>query len=432
LKSFAVTFKKNVKSMSIKSKTEQILNDDTARFFMPGHKGTLSFYDITEIDGADNLVCPEDEILAAQKNIADAYGCKYSFISVNGSSAAVMSAILSTCTEGKIILDRGCHISAINAVILGRCVPFYIYPNRHAFFGTGTGITKEQVENAISLNPDAKAILVTSPTYYGVCSDIEGICSVAHKNGIPVIVDAAHGAHFAFSDSLPTCAIDAGADIVIHSTHKTLNCLTQGAVLHHNSSITDHIKLKQTLNMLQTTSPSYLLMSSVEQSVYDAKATDFKKLTDICDMIRNESKLKTLSDGFYGYDKSKLVFNGDGLDKKFKISNIIIEMYDGHNAVLMPSIYNSERDFERLLNFVRTCDAPPFPVKSNIPKAQIKLMPFEAHNTVSELVSRENAIGRIAARAVYKNPPCMPVVVPGELITEENIDYIKDTVWCIK
>lgn len=418
--------------MSIKSKTEEILNESTARFFMPGHKGTLSFYDITEIDGADNLVCPSDEIQKAQQNIAKAYGSKQSFISVNGSSAAVMASVLSTCCGGKIIIDRQCHISAINAIVLGRCVPYYIYPELHPFFGTGTGITKEQVKRAISLNPDAKAILITSPTYYGVCSDIEGICSVAHQSGIPVIVDAAHGAHFAFSDQLPECAIKAGADIVIHSTHKTLNCLTQGALLHHNSSITSHIKLKQTLNMLQTTSPSYLLMSSVEQSVYDAEKSNFKKLVDICDTIRNESRLKYLCEGFYDYDRTKLVFNGEGLDKKFKISNIIIEMYDGHNAVLMPSVHNSDRDFEMLLNFVKQCDAPPSPVVKSIPKAQIKLMPYEAYNADSELISTQNAKGRIAARAVYKNPPCMPVIVPGELITEENIGFIEESVWCIK
>lgn len=418
--------------MSIKSKTDLILNNDMARFFMPGHKGGLSFYDITEIEGADNLFCPSEEILKAQQNISRAYGSKHSFISVNGSSAAIMAAILSTCTDSKIILDRQCHISAINAVILGRCTPVYIYPEYDDYFGVGKGITPKQVEEAIRQNPDAKAVLITSPTYYGVCSDIKGICEVAHKNGIPVITDTAHGAHLAFSKSLPQCAVEAGSDIVIHSTHKTLNCLTQGAVLHHNSNVVDYIKLKQTLNMLQTTSPSYLLMSSVEQSVYDAQNADFEKLVEICDEIRNVSKLKALCDGFYDYDRTKLVFNGAGLDKSLKISNIIIEMYDGHNAVLMPSVYNSEREFEMLLDFVKVCDAPPSPANANIPKAQIKLLPFEAHNTQAELIKREDAVGRTAARAVYKMPPCMPVVVPGELITSDNIDLIDDTVWCVK
>ena len=202
--------------------------------------------------------------------------------------------------------------------------------------------------------------------------------------------------------------------------------------MHHNSSIVDHTRLKQTLNMLQTTSPSYLLMSSVEQSVYDAQTADFEGLVKICDEIRNQSKIKALSDGFYDYDKTKLVFNGRGLDKSFKISNIIIEMYDGHNAVLMPSVYNNEREFEMLISFVKNCEATPSPANTYVPKAQQRLIPFEAFNARAEQVKREEAVGRTAARAVYKAPPCMPVVVPGELITYDNIDLIENTVWCVK
>lgn len=411
--------------------TKRLLGDNPSRFFMPGHKGKLSFYDITEIDGADNLVKPTGEILKAQEKIAEIYGAKQSFISVNGSSGALMAAILTACADGRIIADRQCHISALNAMILGNIEPYWIYPEQDGYFGAGCGITQNQVETALKECPEAKAVLVTSPTYYGVCSDIKEICAAAHRHGAAVIVDAAHGAHFAFSDRLPECAVKSGADYVIHSTHKTLPCLTQGALLHCGGGA-DGTALKETLNMLQTTSPSYLIMSSVEQSVYEAVNYDYGALIERCDNIRKKSKLKTMCGGYFDYDRTRIVLNGENLDKLLCENGMIPEMYDGHNAVLLPSPCNDDRDFERLLKFVSECGARPAPYRGKLPRAKQIMMPAQAHKKKRELVSAENALGRICARAVYKNPPCMPAVCPGEEITADILPFIKEDIWCIK
>ncbi|MBQ3115187.1 MAG: aminotransferase class I/II-fold pyridoxal phosphate-dependent enzyme [Clostridia bacterium] len=399
---------------------------------MPGHKGKISFYDITEIDGADNLACPKQEILTAQNNIADIYKSKNSFISVNGSTGAVLASILSTCKNGEIIMDRQCHISAINGVILSRAVPHFIYPKIHSFFGVGMGITPNQVQEAINKYPNSKAVLITSPTYYGVCSNIKGICEIAHNHGIPVIVDAAHGAHFAFDEKLPECSIEAGADIVVHSTHKTLNCLTQGALAHISGNIIDCNSFKKHLNMVQTTSPSYLLMQSVEQSVYDAKKCDYKKLIDICEEVREKSKIKTLCDGFYDYDKTRLVFNGKNIDLHFAKKNIIIEMYDGYNAVLIPTPYNKNRDFKRLINAVADCTLEPSPNNKVLPNADVFMAPYEAYNMETVRLPKKEATGKICAEIIYKFPPCMPVLCPGEIVTEDVLDYIDEYILCIK
>ncbi len=399
---------------------------------MPGHKGKLSFYDITEIDGADNLADPKEEILCAQKNISDIYGSKCSFISVNGSTGAILASVLATCKNSEIIMDRQCHISAINGVILSRAVPHFIYPETHSFFGVGMGITPAGVKEAIEKHPDSKAVFITSPTYYGVCSNIKEICEIAHKHGIPVIVDGAHGAHFTFDNSLPQCGVEAGADIVIHSTHKTLNCLTQGAIVHISGNLVDCEHFKKHLNMVQTTSPSYLLMQSVEQSIYDAKKCNYKKLIEICEEIRQKSKLKTLCDGFYDYDKTRLVFNGKNIDLHFSEKNIIIEMYDGCNAVLIPTPYNKKADFKMLVDFVSRCNAEPVASTGIIYKTKTAMAPYEAYNMETVSVPKKEAIGRICAETVYKLPPCMPVLCPGEVITEDAINYIDKNVLCIK
>lgn len=417
--------------MSIKSKTQKLLQDNPARFFMPGHKGTLSFYDITEIDGADNLVCPCDEIQKAQENISKIYKSEKSYISVNGSTAAVMAAVITACGGGRIIADRQCHISAVNAMIFGNITPYFIYPVLDDFFGVGTGITPKDVEDAFFKAPDARAVLVTSPTYYGVCSDIEGICKVAHAHGAAVIVDAAHGAHFTFSDLLPKCAVAAGADIVIHSAHKTLCCLTQGAILHCGGSLIDHTRLKGTLNMLQTTSPSYLLMSSVEQSVYDAVNFDYEKLIKNCDEMREISPLPVLGEGFFQYDKTRLVFNGENLDILMREHNIIPEMFDGYNAVLLPTPCTTDREFEMLYNFLKNCSAKQRKNSGQIPKAKTAMPLAEAAKRGRELVPKEKAKDRICAATVYKNPPCMPVICPGEIVTDEILPYIENDIWCI-
>lgn len=417
--------------MSIKENTDKILHKNSARFCMPGHKGKLSFYDITEIKGADNLADPKEEIKRSQRNIAEVYKSNYSYISVNGSTGAILAAILATCQNSEIIIDRQCHISAINGITLARAIPHYIYPKQHDFFGVSCGITPQQVEDSILKFPNSKAIFITSPTYYGVCSNIKEICEIAHKNNMVVIVDAAHGAHFAFSDNLPMCSVSAGADIVINSTHKTLNCLTQGALAHISGNLVNHDTYKKYLNMVQTTSPSYLLMSSIEQSVYDAQQCNYDKIIEICEEIRQKSKLPTLCDGGFDYDKTRLVFNGENIDLLFSKQDIIIEMYDGANAVLIPTPYNSKTDFKRLLDFVSNCDAAAAPHSGEIPITKAVMSPYEVQNFPQISIGKNEAVGKICASTIYKLPPCMPILCPGEVVTEEIIQYVDHEIMCI-
>lgn len=434
--------------MKIQEGIDHYLNKNTVRFFMPGHKGSLSAMDVTELDGTDNLHFPDGIIREAQDAVAKAYGVLHTFFSVNGSSAGLHGAILSACKPGdSIAVDRGCHISVLNALILYGITPVFLYPEIHRGFGVSCGIRPEAVKDLLRQNPAVKAVLVTSPTYYGVCSDIRSIAHTAHLYDVPLIVDEAHGAHLHFCQKLPDSAVSQGADIVVQSAHKTLECLTQGAMVHLCSKRIKKEQLQRSLNMVQTTSPSYLLMDSIENAVAAVREEPLNKLVDTCNELRealNETgKYKCMEqcEPFYAYDASRLVFAVNANTSKIRRTlhdkyNIVIEMDDGHNIVCMPTPSNRQEDFKRLkhalLSLCRYLQDYQPVCNSLFPRTTLVMPPHEAYYAEKELVQPSAAVGKIAGESVYQSPPCMPVLCPGEQITAEIAGLLKEPVEIVK
>ena len=260
-------------------------DSDFYPFHMPGHKrnaqsGPLSEWykcDITEIDGFDNLHQPEGILLDAQNRAAKLFGSEETYFLVNGSTAGILSAISAVAAKGrKLVMARNCHKAVYHAAFLNRLEPEYVYPSVIDEYGLADGITTEQIRKCLKelaakesveheqLNDIVAGIVLTSPTYDGILSDVEGIVKLAHEYKIPVIVDQAHGAHFGFHDAFPVSSVAQGADFVIHSVHKTLPAPTQTAILHCNGNLADRALLKRYLQIYQTSSPSYLLMAGID------------------------------------------------------------------------------------------------------------------------------------------------------------------------
>ena len=249
-------------------------------FHVPGHKGSSAImgagarlweralqYDLTELPGLDNLHCPAGVIRDAQRLAAEAYGADHTYFLVNGSTAGVLASMLAATRPGDtVIVDRGCHSSVYNGLVLGRLNPVYIRRQVDPATGIPLSADAAEVERAFEKTRRAKAVVITNPTYYGICSDIRTIAATAHKNGALLIVDEAHGAHLRFWSGLPDSSLDTGADLVVQSAHKTLPAMTQGSWLHVKGGGVDKERLERMLGMLQTTSPSYVIMASLDNA----------------------------------------------------------------------------------------------------------------------------------------------------------------------
>ena len=242
-------------------KLEEYSRSDYYPFHMPGHKRNPASVrgefplerDITEIEGFDNLHHPEDLLLEAQQNVAKLYGTRESFYSVNGSTAALLAAISAAVPRnGQILVARNCHKAVYHAIYLRNLKPAYIYPQMDSEWWINGGIFPDKVERCLAENPEIQAVLITSPTYDGVVSDVKEIAEIAHKYGVPLIVDEAHGAHFHFSNYFPASAAELGADLVIQSFHKTLPAMTQTAVLHNCSDRVDSRLIRRFMGIYQT------------------------------------------------------------------------------------------------------------------------------------------------------------------------------------
>ena len=302
------------------------LNNRVVRFDVPGHKGgrgnkefrdfigeEAMKMDVNSMKPLDNLCHPTSVIREAQDIAAKAFGAKEAYFMVSGTTGSVQAMIMSTCKAGdKLIMPRNVHRSAINALVICGATPVYINPGLNKKLGISLGMSVSDVKKAIKENPDAKAILVNNPTYYGICSDLKSIVKLAHENNMLVLVDEAHGAHFYFGDNMPISAMAAGADMAAISMHKTGGSLTQSSILLSGERINaDYVR--QIINLTQTTSSSYLLLTSLDAArknlSINGKAL-FKKTIDFAEYARTEiNKLG----GFYGYGR-ELIDNDMGWD----------------------------------------------------------------------------------------------------------------------
>ncbi|MDF2520668.1 MAG: aminotransferase class I/II-fold pyridoxal phosphate-dependent enzyme [Clostridia bacterium] len=442
-------------------------------FHMPGHKGGNVFkktgltefdiellrMDVTEVPGIDNLHCPEGAIETAQERAAKAFGAEHTFFLVNGTTGGIYSMIMAATKPGdKVIIPRNCHRAVTGAVILGKLHPVYISPEFDVRLEIASGISTEAVLKAVQQNPDAKAVVVTNPTYYGVCSDLEKLAEIAHSHNMLLLVDEAHGAHFAFNKRLPKSALECGADMVAQSTHKTLTSMTQSSMLHVRSERVDIDKLKLFLQLTQTTSPSHILLASLDTARYIMQEKGEKLLDDVidwCDSFRKEMEAvkgihclgsKDIGrDGIYDFDRTRLTVNlselnisGTEADKllrsKFKLQ---VEMADLNNIVAICSVGDTESDIEKLAQALKhiASDAPEKhktsgykpKIYSKIPK--MELMPWEAVYRQSEDVPLMQSVGCISGEMIIPYPPGIPIVMPGEVITREILDYALDCLY---
>ena len=475
---------------------------DAYPFHMPGHKrreipdgipgGFPDPYgiDITEIDGFDNLHHAEGILKDAMDEAAAIYGADRSWYLVNGSTCGILSAVFATTENGgKILTARNCHKAVYHAICLNRLEAEYLYPEEITEFGINGGIRAEDVRKA--LEKDAmrcagnsgnvrgkitkiQAVLITSPTYEGVVSDIRAIADAAHEYGIPLIVDEAHGAHLEYADqchSFPKSALEYGADIVIQSLHKTLPCFTQTAILHVKGKLVDQDRISRYLSMFQTSSPSYLFMAGMERCIrymdgdgrnemvrYEKRLEHFMERMEglqVLEVLDREicGKYRTVA----GWDPSKIVvstmraedFHGEELAETLRRKyHLEMEMTAPECVIAMTSLMDTEEGFERLGTALleidgalrhcveseqqkekgeskgkKRCETPEA-TESKVSHPVRRTLICEAMDADTERTALQDTVGKVSAEFVYLYPPGIPIITPGEVFTDVIVEKI--------
>ncbi len=432
-------------------------------FDVPGHKRGRGNPELVELLGEkcvgldvnsmkplDDLCHPSSVIREAEALAAEAFGASHSFFMVGGTTSAVQSMILSNCKEGdKIIMPRNVHKSVINALILCGAIPVYVNPETDKKLGISLGMEPKKVEEAILDNPDAVAVLVNNPTYYGICSDIRTIVKLAHSHGMKVLADEAHGTHFSFNDDLPVSAMAAGADMSAVSMHKSGGSLTQSSILLLGESMNaDHVR--QIINLTQTTSASYLLMASLDISRRNLALNGekfFKKVMALASYARDEingigdyyAYGKELINGtsVYDFDVTKLaVYTRDLGLAGIEVYDILrdeydiqIEFGDISNILAYISIGDRPQDIERLVGALDDMRRLYKRDKAGMLSAEyitpkVAVPPRKAFYSEKVSLPLKEAEGKICTEFVMCYPPGIPILAPGELITKDVIEYI--------
>lgn len=466
-----------------------------APFYTPGHKqgegisqpladlfGKAVFRaDLTELADLDNLFAPQGVIQEAQQLAAEAFGALQTWFLVNGSTCGIEAAILATCGTGdKIILPRNVHSSAIAGLILSGAIPIFLNPEYNPGLDIAHSITPNAVQSALQQHPDAKAVLTVYPTYYGVCGDLSAIANITHQYNIPLLVDEAHGAHFAFHPELPTPALAAGADLTVQSIHKVLAAMTQASMLHIQGDRIDCDRISKALQLLQSTSPSYLLLASLDAArqqmalhgkmlmsrtlqLADQARTKISQIPGLSVLeipsppyqgedsaVRRFPPLRRLSvglgqsSGFMALDKTRLTVTVSGLgltgfeadeilDEKFAVT---AEFASLQHLTFIISLGNTLADIEQLVQGFTTL-AKEYRRSNLTLKSQtwenivstvshpLHFSPREAFFAVSETLPLAETSDRICAEIVCPYPPGIPVLMPGEVITKLVLDYLQ-------
>lgn len=432
-------------------------------FDVPGHKRGRGNPELTALLGEkcismdvnsmkplDNLCHPISVIHEAECLAAEAFGAKHAFLMVGGTTSAVQAMVLSSVKFGeKIILPRNVHRSVMGALVLSGAIPVYVNPECNDELGIPLGMRLSDIERAILENPDAKAILVNNPTYYGICSDLRSIVRLAHEHNMLCLADEAHGTHFYFSDRLPVSAMEAGADLAAVSMHKSGGSLTQSSLLLTGNAVSEGY-VRQIINLTQTTSGSYLLLSSLDiarRNLALRGEQEFERVLDLATYARDEineigdyyafgSELKN-GDSVYDFDLTKLSVNTlktglagievyDLLRDEYDIQ---IEFGDLGNILAYLSIGDRYREIERLvgaLSEVRRrfgTSATNLMAQEYIPPDVVR-SPQEAFYSEKESLPMDEAEGRVCTEFLMCYPPGIPILAPGERITRRILDYI--------
>lgn len=423
---------------------EEYCGRDYVPLHMPGAKRNIEKFvmknpyeiDITEIDGFDNMHHAESILKEAFIRTAKLFGADESLWLVNGSSAGLLAAICGATSKGDTVLvARNCHRSVYNAIYLNELNPIYMYP-KECMCGIYGPILPSQIEEYLKCNEKIKAVIITSPTYEGIISDIKKIAEVVHRYDKILITDEAHGAHFAFSEAFPNSAVSEGADVVIQSIHKTLPSLTQTALLHFKGNRISKERVIRYWDMYQTTSPSYVLMGGIDRcmTILETEGTIlFDEYVKRLKRLRSEiSKLKYIK-LFTTDDISKIVLivkDGKMLYRDLlEKYHIQLEMASLNYVIAMTSIGDKQEYYDRFLKALQELDSKKYEleqvIKTVVCKPVIKKRPYEAMNEESELVMLKKCEGKIAAVSVCFYPPGIPLVNPGEVITQEIIEIVE-------
>lgn len=444
-------------------KLRKYCGSDYYPFHMPGHKRRLGMgmgdplgFDITEIEGFDNLHHPEGILLEAQRRAARLYGAEETHFLVNGSTAGILCAIGACAPSGRILMARNSHRAAYHALSLNRLEAVWLYPGKFVPEGETEASWEElngpilaaDAEAALEACPDVRAVFITSPTYDGVCSDVAAIARAAHRRGLPLIVDGAHGAHFGMHPLFPENAVRQGADLVIHSLHKTLPAPTQTALLHVQGDRVDRRRLRRLLAVYQTSSPSYVLMAGIDRCVgllEREKDRLFGELAGNLDWFRRETGNLELLRLPKSDDPSKILISAEragltGLEiQKFlrEEAHLELEMAAGSYALALASVGDGREGFVRLAAALgqleerlkrekregrsRKWQSGKF---AGYFKNQTAMSISRAEESPQQQVLLEKSLGLISGEYIFRYPPGVPLAVPGERIGSQLLEQI--------
>jgi len=439
------------------------------QFHIPGHKKGAGMepkfrefighnalaMDLINIGPLDDLHSPKGIIKEAQKLAAEAFGADHTFFSVQGTSGAIMTMVLSVCGPGdKIIVPRNVHKSVMSAIIFSGASPVFIHPEVDKNLGISHGITTESVEKALQQYPDAKGLLVINPTYFGISADLKQIVNIAHSYNVPVLVDEAHGVHIHFHDKLPLSAMQAGADMAATSVHKLGGSMTQSSILNVREGLVSPDRVQSILSMLTTTSTSYLLLASLDAARKQLATKGYELLEQtiqLANQTRYEiNKIDHLycvgeeilgTNATYDYDPTKLIISVKelgitGYDAELWLRehyNIEVELSDLYNLLCLITPGDTEYETSLLIKALRALSKE-FSHQANkqaevsvlLPDIPVlALTPRDAFYAETEMVPFEQSVGRIIAEFVMVYPPGIPIFIPGEIITKENLHYIR-------
>ncbi|CAM4032994.1 aminotransferase class I/II-fold pyridoxal phosphate-dependent enzyme [Bacillus manliponensis] len=438
------------------------------QFHIPGHKkgqgmdsefrefighNALSI-DLINIAPLDDLHHPKGMIKEAQSLAAQAFGADHTFFSVQGTSGAIMTMVMSVCGPGdKILVPRNVHKSVMSAIIFSGAKPIFIHPEIDSILGISHGITIPSVKKALEEHPDAKGLLVINPTYFGFAADLQQIVELAHSYHVPVLVDEAHGVHIHFHDALPMSAMQAGADMAATSVHKLGGSLTQSSILNVKEGLVNVKHVQSIISMLTTTSTSYILLASLDVA-RKRLATEGKEIItrtiELAEHVRSEintiehlycpGKELLGTDATFNYDPTKLIISikdlgitGHDVEKWLREHhNIEVELSDLYNILCLVTLGDTEEETNILIRALKDLAATfkhkaetGREVEVDIPEIPVlALSPRDAFYSETEVVPFQEAAGRIIADFVMVYPPGIPIFTPGEIITQENLDYI--------
>ncbi|WP_113928157.1 aminotransferase class I/II-fold pyridoxal phosphate-dependent enzyme [Bacillus sp. P14.5] len=440
---------KDQNRMPLVEALQKHIEKDSVSFHVPGHKNGLLVkglaeraleYDVTELAGLDDLHAPEDAIREAQELLAEHYEAEKSYFLVNGSTVGNLAMILAVCNEGDVVyVQRNCHKSILNGLKLANVKPVFLHPEFDEQTAVSTGISQATFVQALNLHPDAKAIILTYPTYYGTVYDIKSLIELAHEHGVNVLVDEAHGAHFSSGAPFPSSSLEWKADVVVQSAHKTLPAMTMGSFLHIGTKRVNHIRIESCLGMLQSSSPSYPIMGSLDyarQYIASYSLTDIEyyleKRNDFIENLRGTGYEIIESD-----DPLKLMvrlngFSGYGLQEELENRGVFAELADPYQVLfILPLIKKGmEFPFEKALRSMKeieSSEGTPVPIflrnKQRISSLRHSFREMETK--VKVWVPVDEAVGKTAGEVLIPYPPGIPLFYPGEEILEENISELK-------